>query len=253
MTKPGGSFPKRTMETSKGPATQAYNCFMVTKQCDVPFAIHYRTVSCFCDACLGGELVGCSSLGHVPAWKHKAIQQKPFDPIITRTKNTTTIAKLISKLIQFKDTLTFYFCLGWVENVQQPSILCMSNLKLNGNTVRCHLLSPYKASLNNFSWTTVAKPNQLCHKLHTECDCQFSHAINFPLNCILEVAVQKSGHTFNSLFSKCLTLENCVPDSKLYQLNTTTQAGITCFNNYATKRLEYYNDFFLLEELEPLL
>ena len=59
------------------PPTQANNCFMVTQACAVPFSIHYRTYSCFCDSCLGVNLAGCANANSVTShhgntrWLHR--------------------------------------------------------------------------------------------------------------------------------------------------------------------------------------
>jgi hypothetical protein len=104
---------------------------MVTQACALPMAIHYRTYSCFCDACVGGELTGCanSASGHIPQWQHKIVEQTPYEPLISRETNSAKVLRLIEKLLSFSDVLKFYFCLGWVENRQQPAILCLSHLK----------------------------------------------------------------------------------------------------------------------------
>jgi hypothetical protein len=163
------------------------------------------------------------------------------------------VHKLLSKLRDHADTLPFFFCLGWEENLQQPAVLMISNLRVNPVTVRCHVLPPYNAPVNDFSWTVVAKPTELCNKLDSECDCHLAHAVNFLLINILEVAVQKTGRVYKSLFSKCQSLVNTIPDSKLYQLNTTTPVGKAVFDNYASKRLLYHNDFFMIESLDNIL
>ena len=181
----GGSFPTRTLTTSKAPPTQAYNCFMVTQACALPMAIHYRTYSCFCDACMGGELTGCanSASGHIPQWQYKIVEQTPYEPLISRETNSTKVLRLIEKLLSFSDVLKFYFCLGWVENRQQPAILCLSHLKANESYVRCHLLPPYMAEINSFAWTVVAKPNQLCpHRTLNSWNSTPAQSINFPLD-----------------------------------------------------------------------
>jgi hypothetical protein len=218
---------------------------MVTKASNIEGAVFYRTISCACPNCISGQFGICTNSPFVPAWEHTTIRYKQPPPKITTDfdDHEADIWNELERLRQHQHTLPWYCCLARVEKVQHPTVLLIKHLRLNARTVKCHILPPHKPLLNDFGWTMVKKPNVVCHRFGHQCDCDLLHAVNFPIRHILEVAVEKGEH--KSLFSISRT-EPPVQGNQLLNLPMSPK-GNTCFDEYAKKRLELFNDFYLLE------
>ena len=273
----GGTFAERKYETLNPPKSQKFNSFMVTKQSQMERAVYSRfiahalfqlllftiwlqnyisthmriwirqycrTISCTCNACIVGKLEGCLNAPFVPAWEHSVVSFRPCTPIIGITDNEVEIWNKLNALENEKETLPFYCCLGWVGGVQHPTVLYIKHLRLNQRTVRCHVLLPHKPVLNDFGWTLVQRPNQLCNKLDSDCSCNLQHAQNFPVKHILSIAVkQLPDRRHRSLFAVSRT-ETPPPNHQLIYLPMTKEGDDT-FECFAKKRVEYFNDLYL--------
>ena len=135
-------------------------------------------VTCTCNNCLTGSLGLCQH-GFAPTYLQSTLKFKEIVPKITGARIVASIKGKLDRLSSHKDVLPFYFCLGWVERRQCPAVLLMTHLahkSKNNDTVKCHVLSPYDAKVNDFHSTSVFKPNQLCPKLPNNCHCEFLHA-----------------------------------------------------------------------------
>ena len=238
----GGTFPRRTLETGGGPKSQKYNAFVITKACNNPNSIYYRTISCSCQNCSRGELVGCSNHPFVPPLNMSTLRIQEGTPEAPlQAPNATAVRDLLINLQQHhSESLPTFFCLGWVQNQQQPAVLMMSHLCIYKHSVLCHLLPPHRPVVNDFSNTTVEKPNPIC--VNSACNCPLLHPTKFPFGNILEVCVKKVDRSYRSLFHP--TKDERDPGIKLLQLPHTADAT-NLFNSYAQKRLKIFDDFFL--------
>ena len=119
---------------------------------------------------------------------------------LTQIKKSSNITSKLSILKRERATLPWFCCLGRTENQQQPVVLLMTHLRVNRGKNTCHILQPWKAKLNDFTWTVAVKANT-CNRLEGACRCNLHHAIHFPLANIMEVAVaRKTNNRHQSLF-----------------------------------------------------
>jgi len=191
-----------------------------------------------------GILNRCANAPFVSEWEHSVLEFRQCTPIIGITDNEREMWTQLSNLERQKDTLPFYCCLAWVGGVQHPTVLYVKHLRLNQRTVRCHELRPHKPVVNDFGWTLVLRPLQLCHKLRDDCNCNLQHAISFPIRNILSVAVAMGNNNrFRSLFAVSRT-DTPPPGYQLIHLPMTKE-GDEKFDEFAAKRLQYFNDLFL--------
>ena len=213
----GGTFSERKVETINPPKSQKHNCFMVTRASPIERAVYCRylaymfdvqvqivaswkyicnlnaqthplftnsncrSISCTCNVCFLGKLGNCRNSPFVPDWEHSVLDFRPCTPLIGIAENETEMWNKLQLLHQEKDTLPFFCCLAWVGGVQHPTVLYIKHLRLNPRTVRCHVLRPHKPVINDFGWTLVLRPNQLCNKLAADCNCNLQHAVNFEI------------------------------------------------------------------------
>ena len=135
---------RRTLETGGGPKYQKYNAFVITKACNNPNSIYYRTISCSCQNCSRGELVGCCNHPFVPPLNMSTLRFQEGTPEAPlQAPNATAVRDLLINLQQHhSESLPTFFCLGWVQNQQQPAVLMMSHLRIYKHSVLCHLLPP---------------------------------------------------------------------------------------------------------------
>ena len=241
----GGTFPTRSMETLNAPKSQSYNNFMVTKDAPSENALYSRKVSCFCGVCSTGKMGPCHNSPFVPAWEESILDFVPAQPNIPLREHESEMWRQLDLLQNEAETLPSYCCLAWVENVQQPTVLLIQHLKLNQRTVRCHILPHHKPLLNDFGYTVVCRPERLCAHLQTTCDCNLLHSVNFQVKHVLEVAVVRVDRRHHrSLFCSTKCEEAAPAGCKLIHLPATQQAN-ECYDAYAQKRLDLFNDYYL--------
>jgi len=203
-----------------------------------------RSISCTCNVCFLGKLGDCRNSPFVPDWEHSVLDFRPCTPLIGIAENETEMWNKLQLLHQQKETLPFFCCLAWVGGVQHPTVLYIKHLRLNPRTVRCHVLRPHKPVINDFGWTLVLRPDQLCNKLAADCNCNLQHAVNFEIKHILAIAVKKLGNNLHrSLFSVCRTVKPPANNCQLIHLPMTTEGDET-FDVFAKKRIKYFNDLF---------
>jgi len=191
-----------------------------------------------------GKLHSCANSGFVSDWEETVLDFRPCTPLIGICDNEMQMWNQIHALQNEKDTLPFYCCLAWVGEVQHPTVLYIKHLRLFQRTVRCHVLHPHKAVVNDFGWTLVLRPLQLCSKLASDCNCTLQHAQNFPLKHILAIAVSKGNNDrHRSLFAVSKS-GTAPPGYQLIHLPMTKE-GDEVFESFSTKRLQYFNDLFL--------
>ena len=246
-----GTFPSRTMDTETLKGTQNWNNFLFTHSSPNSKAVFHRTISCTCNNCLTGSLGLCEH-GFAPVYQQSTLRYTEVRSKITSAKIAASITGKLDKLTEHKDVLPFYFCLGWVERRQCPGVFLMTHLphrSKNNDTVKCHVLPPYKVLVNDFHATTVVKPNQLCNKLAQNCDCILLHASIVPVEHILEIAVERGHNTpYKSCFTKA-KVESPPPHGNVYHL-PPNQANCNFLDNYCEKRFVLFDDYILLDRVE---
>jgi hypothetical protein len=143
--------------------------------------------------------------------------------------------------------------LARIEELQQPAVvlITLTNINLTNTTVRCNVLRPWEAPLNDFSWTVVERPGH-CRRSADRCNCNLLHWKEFPLSNILEVAVRKGrGNLYKNLFCK-FTPESPHQNELLHLSKTRESCTCDSFERFSEKRLRYFNDFFFVEATENL-
>ena len=204
--------------------------------------IYHRFVSCACSQCIVGSFDGCENPTLVPMWSSSTLNFSPKPPLRTQQRNASDIKRRIQNLVNSRDLLPSYYCLGWKAEVQHPTVLVMSHLRLNENTVRCHVLHPHNAPPNDFGHCLSRRPNILCPLLAERCQCGGHHAENFEYQHILEVATFKENGQLKSHLQRVRVQERGLPYS-LVDLSSNPR-NETLFESYARKCLQYFNDFF---------
>ena len=120
----------------------------------------------------------------------------------------------------------------------------------NTGGVRCHVLRPWNPPLNEFCWTVVERPTNVCPRSAVRCQCNQLHWSDFPLQHILEIAVKRGrGNLFKNLFCK-FTPESPHPFDLVHL--SKSKESCECFSRYSDKRLRFFNDFYLLERTENI-
>jgi hypothetical protein len=199
---------------------------------------------------MAGKLnVPCRNYPFVSNWEHSVVEFRPLPPPINQADNEREMWSLLKHLEMEKASLPFYCCLAWVGEVQHPTVLYIKHLRLNQRTVRCHVLLPHNPVLNDFGWTLVCRPTQLCNKMENDCNCPLQHATNFPIKDILSVAISNVGdlnRPHRSLFAVSRT-ETAPPGCQLIYLPMTKEAD-EVFECFAQKRLNFFNDLILRSE-----
>ena len=177
---------------------------MVTTASNNEREVFYRLISCPCIQCLNGTLQGCPNAPFVPAWESCTLGFQAIPRGVSLESNIAHIRSTLRLLVRER-TLPWFCCLGRVARQQRPAVLLMNgSIRINPNSVRCHQLAAWEpVPINDFSYTVVSKPTDLCNNLQNTCNCAKKHCVNFPLSQILEVAVVKgANHLHRSLFCK---------------------------------------------------
>ena len=204
--------------------------------------IFHRMVSCACAPCIRGSLGGCLNSTLVPLWSSSSLTFAPKPPLRTLQRNAADVKRKIQHLVDSRETFPFYYCLAWTPQIQHPTVLLMSHLRLNENTVRCHVLTSHNALPNDFGHCISRQPNVLCPRLAVRCQCGGHHAENFEYQHILEVATFKENGVHKTHIQRLRVQERGLPFT-LVDLPSNPR-NESLFENYARKRLQYFNDFF---------
>ena len=217
-----------------------------------PNTVYFRTISCPCVGCVSGELDNCTNNPFVPNWQSTVIQFTPLVEGISQARNIRDIRLKLLRVSLQHETISWFCCLGWIQRLQQPAVLMIpsANLELTDTTVRCHVLRNWNPPVNEFCWTVVEKPANVCPRSAARCECNQLHWKNFPLAHILEVAVKKGrGNLYRNLFCK-FTPETPSPVELIHL--SKSKDSVESFHRYSQKRLRFHNDFCLLESTENI-
>jgi hypothetical protein len=189
-----------------------------------------------------GHLDNCVNNTFVPQWNSENLTIRQQPPPLPRARRATDVFNKLKSYKQRRGELPFYFCLGWRPNIQQPTILYMSHLRISRQSIRCHVLSLHGPTPNNFAHCLSELPRNLCQNTAERCACANKHAENFPLENILEVAVYTENRTVKNHFQR-VRGQPQRQDFELFDLPPNKRNDLL-FTSYATKRLEFFNDFF---------
>jgi len=193
-----------------------------------------------------GQLNGCLNQGFVPRWRSESLRFQPKPALMSFRRNASTIQGLLDRYRQRKADFPFFFCLARIENVQHPTILLMTHLATNDCTARYNVLESHFPALNDFGHCRCRRPNVVCARLANRCRCQLQHAVDFPIEHILEVAVYSVNRVLKNHFQR-VTGQPQGEDYALYDLSSNARNDAV-FDKYAAKRLQYFNDFRTLAE-----
>ena len=140
---------------------------------------------------------------------------------------------------EHKEELPLSYCLARQADSQCPTVLLMSHLQLNALTVRRHVLQPFNNKPNDFGHCLCVFPLNRCNNIEGRCNCNLEHhATNFPISDILEVAVFRENGRYKTHFQRTRGKEEALVD-----LPSTPKCDLV-FEKYATKRIQYFNDYF---------
>jgi hypothetical protein len=126
--------------------------------------------------------------------------------------------------------------------ITQKNNSLQTEKRITRAAVRCHVLQLHKPAPNNFAHCLCEVPRSLCPNTEETCQCVNVHAKNFPLQNILAVAVYHENRVFKNHFQRVRGQPQRA-DYDLFDL-PSNKRNDTLFNEYATKRLQFCNDFF---------
>ena len=117
----------------------------------------------------------------------------------------------------------------------------LTHLNIDDRSVRCHELVSHFPAMNDFGHCRSRRPLQTCARLQNRCRCPLQHAVDFPIENILEVAVYSVSGVLKNHFQRV----NGQPEGADYTLVdlASNVRNDAVFDKYASKRLQYYNDF----------
>jgi hypothetical protein len=243
-----GTFPLATNDVLGGPPLRSNHSFLALRNPPPPHqqnTILYRSISCSCPPCMMGQLNGCLNPGFVPQWQSQSIRFRPKPALVSIRRNAATVLGIIGRYRARKNDLPFYFCLARKANVQHPTVLLMTHLAVDDRSVRCHELIPHFPALNDFGHCRSRRPLQTCARLRNRCRCANQHAVDFPIENILEVAVYSVNGVLRNNFQRVPGQPEGA-DYSLVDLSSNIRNDVV-FDKYARKRLQYFNDFRTLQ------